>query len=379
MAETLTADVAIIGGGIHGCSAALHLRRRGASVVLLESGLCGAQASGVNFGGVRQQGRELEELPLARRSRALWGRMKELIDHDGEFVQSGHLRMACSESEMATLEKWAKGARDFGLHSELIGRNAVKDRYPWMGDRVIGASLLAEDGHANPRIVSPLFARAARKAGADIRENTKVTAATRTAEGFAVETATGVTVRAKYLLNAAGAWACDVAEWFGEIVPEEPRSPNMNVTEPLPFFLNANAALMGEGDGVYMRQVERGNVVFGGAGRGTPDRIARRTRAVVEVSERAGHALATIAAPILKHAKVIRTWGGIEGYMADEVPVIGPSSTTPGLIHSFGYSGHGFQLGPGVGAIVAELMLDGRTETPIERFSINRFVKSKAA
>lgn len=379
MVETLTTDVAIIGGGIHGCSAALHLRKRGASVVLLESGLCGAQASGVNFGGVRQQGRELEELPLARRSRALWGRMKELIDHDGEFVQSGHLRMACSEAEMATLEAWAKGAREHGLQSELIGRNAIKDRYPWLGDRVIGGSLLAEDGHANPRIVSPLFARAARRAGADIRENTKVTAAVRTNDGFAVETEQGPTVRSKYLLNSAGAWASEVAAWFGEVVPEEPRSPNMNVTEPLPFFLNANAALMGEGDGVYMRQVERGNVIFGGAGRGTPDKVARRTRAVIDVSERAGHALATIAAPALKHARVIRTWGGIEGYMADEVPVIGPSTTTPGLIHSFGYSGHGFQLGPGVGALVAELILDGRTDTPIERFAITRFTKAKAA
>ncbi len=379
MAETITADVAIIGGGIHGSSAALHLRKRGASVVLLESGLCGAQASGVNFGGVRQQGREFEELPLARRSRALWGRMKELIGHDGEFVQSGHLRLACSEAEMATLEKWAAGAREFGLHSELLGRNAIRDRYPWLGDRIIGGSLLAEDGHANPRIVSPLFARAARQAGADIRENTKVTAAARSGDGFVVETATGVTVRSKYLLNTAGAWACDVAEWFGEIVPEEPRSPNMNVTEPLPFFLDTNAALMGEGDGVYMRQVERGNVIFGGAGRGTPDRIARRTRAVVDVSARAGHAIVSIAAPALKHARVIRTWGGIEGYMADEVPVIGPSSTTPGLVHSFGYSGHGFQLGPGVGALVAELILDGTTETPIERFAITRFTKAKAA
>jgi sarcosine oxidase subunit beta len=187
-----------------------------------------------------------------------------------------------------------------------------------------------------------------------------------------VEAETGLKVRARILVNTAGAWACDVAAWFGENVPEEARSPNMNVTEPLPFFLNANAALMGEGDGVYMRQVERGNVVYGGAGRGTPDRIARRTRPVAEVSARAGRAIA-MSVPALKHARVIRSWGGIEGYMKDEVPILSPSRTTPGLIHSFGYSGHGFQLGPGCGAIVAELALDGKTETPIERFSIARF------
>ena len=64
-------DVAIIGGGLPGCSAALHLRQRHASVVLLERRRCGSQASGVNYGGVRQQGRHEAELPLARRSRQM--------------------------------------------------------------------------------------------------------------------------------------------------------------------------------------------------------------------------------------------------------------------------------------------------------------------
>jgi sarcosine oxidase subunit beta len=55
------------------------------------------------------------------------------------------------------------------------------------------------------------------------------------------------------------------------------------------------------------------------------------------------------------------------------LPVVGPSMTTPGLLHAFGFSGHGFQLGPAVGAVLAELALDGRTATPIEAFSIDRF------
>ena len=64
MTEDLRADVAIIGGGIVGASAALFLRRFGLSVVLLERGLCGAAASGVNYGGVRTQGRAMAQLPL---------------------------------------------------------------------------------------------------------------------------------------------------------------------------------------------------------------------------------------------------------------------------------------------------------------------------
>src|SRR5512144_811411 len=103
MTASLSADVAIIGGGTAGCSTALHLRQRGASVVLLERGLCGGQASGVNYGGVRQQGRALAELPLARRSREMWSRLAELVGTDCEFTASGHVKLARSEADMAEL------------------------------------------------------------------------------------------------------------------------------------------------------------------------------------------------------------------------------------------------------------------------------------
>jgi sarcosine oxidase subunit beta len=61
--------------------------------------------------------------------------------------------------------------------------------------------------------------------------------------------------------------------------------------------------------------------------------------------------------------------------MPDRIPVIGPSVTTPGLIHAFGFSGAGFQIAPGVGEVVAELIRDGSTRTPIEAFSIGRFAE----
>ena len=84
MTERVRVDVAIVGGGIAGCSAAFHLRRNDFSVCLLEKGALGSQASGVNFGGVRQQGRHLAELPLARRARALWDDLNRLLGEDVE-------------------------------------------------------------------------------------------------------------------------------------------------------------------------------------------------------------------------------------------------------------------------------------------------------
>jgi sarcosine oxidase subunit beta len=370
VAESLKADVAIIGGGTAGCAAALRLRRRGLSVVLLEARLCGSQASGVNYGGVRRQGRAFAELPLATRSRAVWDRLPELVGHDGEFVVSGHLKLARGDAEMAELEAWAAGARDYGIAAELLGRNAIRARYPWLGGKVIGASLVADDGHANPRLVAPLFARSARRAGADIREGAKVVVALYDGAGFAVETAAGLTVRAATLINVAGAWGHEIAAMFGERVPEELMTPNLCVTEPLPFLVEHNLGVIG-GD-VYIRQISRGNVVFGG-GAGVGDAGQVRARPM-PLSTAGAIARAVEAIPALRGARLIRTWSGLEGAMPDGIPVIGPSRTTPGLIHGFGFSGHGFQLGPGMGEILAELAVEGRSKSPLEPFSIDRFV-----
>jgi sarcosine oxidase subunit beta len=77
--------------------------------------------------------------------------------------------------------------------------------------------------------------------------------------------------------------------------------------------------------------------------------------------------------PALADAHVIRTWSGLDGEMPDHIPVIGFSSTTPRLVHAFGFSGHGFQLGPVVGLIIAELIAEGATASPIAPFDIARF------
>ena len=153
----VVADVAIVGGGTAGCSTALHLRWRGATVVLLERGVCGGQASGVNYGGVRQQGRDLAELPLARRSREMWGSLAEIVGSDCEFVASGHIKLARSAADMAELEAYRESVRPYGLELELLGHNDLRARYPCLGDAAVGGSLCAEDGAANPRLVAPAF------------------------------------------------------------------------------------------------------------------------------------------------------------------------------------------------------------------------------
>jgi sarcosine oxidase subunit beta len=373
MSERITADVAIVGGGTAGCSAALHLAQRGVSVVLLERGLCGGQASGVNYGGVRQQGRALAELPLARRSRAMWARLAEIVGTDCEFTATGHVKLARSDADMAELEAYREAVRPYGLELTLFGRRELHERYPFLGAAALGGSLCAEDGAANPRLVAPAFARAARAAGADIREHAGVTAIEHDGERFNVRAGERLAVVAPTLVNVAGAWGHEIAARFGESVPEDVIAPNMCVTEPLPYFMVPNFGVCG--GGVYVRQIPRGNVIFGG-GRGIADR--ERVRAYPVAAQTLDGAMQTIAlVPRLEHAQIIRTWTGIEGTMPDVIPVMGPSRTTRGLFHAFGFSGHGFQLGPAAGAVLAELIVDGNTPTPIEAFDIARFAAGR--
>lgn len=369
MTRRLQVDAVIIGGGIVGGSAALFMRRAGLSVILLDKGFCGAQASGVNYGGVRRQGRAPEQLPLAQRSHALWARLPELIGIDGEYVRSGHLKLARTEEHFARLEAYAATVRPLGLNVELIGGNAIRERFPWLPGDVAGASLCAEDGHANPRLVAPAFARAALAAGATVLENTPVIEARETGDGFAILAGDGVEIRSRLLFNCAGAWSDQFAASFGEPVPLQRIYPSMVVTEPMPFRLPMS--LGEEGGGFYGRQVTRGNYVMGG-GRGTPledpDFSRPSVNAASSVMLRAIELF-----PHLKNAQVIRFWSGTESEMPDDNPVIGPSSRVNNLFHAFGFCGAGFQTGPAVGAILCDLAVRGETETPIDAFRIDRF------
>lgn len=370
----LQADVAIVGGGIVGSAAALFLRRLGRSVVLLERGLCGAAASGVNYGGVRAQGRAPAQLPLALRAREIWTRLPAYIGIDGEYVPSGHLKLARSEADLASLEAYAARTAGSGLALEILAGRGFLERYPWLAGCAIGASWCPGDGHANPRLVSPAFALAARAAGATVVERCEVRELAHDGQRFEVGDGQGLVVQAPWLLNCAGAWALAVARAFGDHAPMESIHPGMAVTEPLPRFLEVNIGV--EGGGLYGRQTARGNCVMGGS-RGAPgtEHHARpRAQAIAELCQRMAELF-----PPLAHAQVIRFWSGVEGSLPDHQPILGPGTRHAQLLHAFGFCGAGFQTGPAVGEALARWVQHGDPGLPLHDFSIQRFAPSPGA
>ena len=197
-------DVIVLGGGIVGASAALMLAQKGQRVALVERDFCGSHSSGVNYGGVRRQGRPLHQLPLSQRAHQLWADLPGLIGIDGEYVRSGHLKLARSHADFAALQAYAEQTQGFDLGLQLLDYAELRARFPWVGDIAVGASLCPEDGHANPRLVSPAFARAAKQRGAHLYEQSLVTRIEHDGQDFQVHCANGLHLQAPWLLNLQG-------------------------------------------------------------------------------------------------------------------------------------------------------------------------------
>jgi len=153
-------------------------------------------------------------------------------------------------------------------------------------------------------------------------------------------------------------------------VPIFAAGPPQFVTEPIRQLIGPSVQAV---DGtVIFRQVARGNVVFSGYPRGPSDPVLNRAP-VQTAKTLVGMRRLCAVVPALTGAQVIRVWSGIEGYLPDMLPILSRSDTAPGLIHAFGFCGHGFQVSPGVGLVLSELLLDGATRTPIGDYAIGRF------
>ena len=200
------ADVVIIGGGLHGCSAALHLALRCASVIVLEKDYAGRHASGVNAGGVRRLGRALPEIPLSVASARIWSEIEGLVGDDCGFEPSRHIKVAETEAELAELEARAAEVRDLGFnHEQIIDRDTLRRLLPAIAPHCLGAMIVEGDGHAHPFRTVQAFRRRCVALGGQFREGSEVRQIRRENGNWRVRTGDG-DFEAPNLLNCAGAW-----------------------------------------------------------------------------------------------------------------------------------------------------------------------------
>ena len=373
---TISTDIIIIGGGLQGCSTALHLARKGKSVIVLEKETPGRHASGVNAGGVRRLNRALPEIPLSLASQELWHRIASLVDHDCGFRSDGQIRIAENDEDMEKLEERHRVVASLGYtHEELVDKKTLRRLVPAASGHCVGALYCRGDGFAEPYLTTLAFRTKIKSLGVNIYEKRPVTAIEKHQSLWRVRTDSG-RFEAPVLVNCAGAWGARIASWIGDHAPLTPTPLTMMVTARVQSFLKPVVGLASRK--LSFKQMPNGSVVIGGGHISKLNMESERT--VIDFTRlKISAQTAEEVFPLMKNVPIVRTWAGIEGIMPDQIPVLGPSRNAPQAFHAFGFCGHGFQLSPIIGQILSELIIEGRSTLPIDAFRIERFMITPVA
>jgi len=370
----MNADSLIIGGGIHGCSAAYYLSKLGFKVTVLEKDWVSRHASGVNAGGVRLLGRHPAEVALSKASMELWANLDEELDANTGFLSRSHINIAIDEADIETMNQRQAEMHSLGyFHEKLIDQKELRERLPAIAPHCIGGVVSEVDGYAIPYQSTNAFRHAAVRLGAKFIEGSVVHNVRKVGENWLIESSQGQ-FEAEHLVNCAGAWADKVAIMIGDNAPLSFSAPMLAITSRMPQFISP---VVGAVNGVLsFKQFENGTVLIGGGLKGFADRDKNQTR--LDYKKMAANAYhAADFFPIMKTASINRMWAGIEAYMPDKIPVIGKSLNADKAYHAFGFSAHGFQMGPIIGKMMAELIVNGSPSLSLDAFNISRFEANK--
>ncbi len=364
--------VAIIGGGIVGCSIAYHLAKFGESdVIVFEKNYLSSGSTGRCAGGIRQQWSSPNNVILAKRSVSLFEKLSDETGVDIEYKQGGYLVLSYDDQEAAQFEKNVRMQRELGLDVQIFTPRQVKEKYPYIDvSGVKLATFCQKDGHANPHLANFAYARAARRLGVNIMTHTEVIAVEVLENGFELFTNRGKTT-AQILINAAGPYSREVAKMVGMDLPTESYRHQIMVTEAVKNFFDPMAISFS--GNFYMRQTKHGQFIMG---QGDADEKPGINNNVTYRFEKQMARKMSKIFPFLSKIRIVRHWSGHYNMSPDAQPIIGESPKIPNFYYAVGFSGHGFMLAPAVGEALAQMILYGKTlHVDISELNLDRFEK----
>lgn len=369
-----TANVVIIGGGIHGCSIAYHLAKKGfKDIVLLEKDYLANGGTGRSAAGIRHQfGTEIN-IRLAATSVKMMENLSEELDYPQGIglMQGGYMMLAYTESQLDQFKKNAE------LQNELMdagtqiltvdeAANIVKGINK---EGLVGASFNKRDGHIDPFQATQAYAEAAKRLGVEINTCTEVVdIKTSGSKVIGVVTQNGDVIDAEIVVNAAGPHGALIGKMVGLEIPLYPERHQILVTEPLEMFLPC--MVISFTHGTYFKQTPHGSLLMGV---GDPEHEVKdfneesTWQFLKDVAKKI-----TFHLPSLKDVRVVRQWSGLYDITPDSQAILGKTDVD-GFYLDVGWSGHGLQLGPVVGKLLAQDIAGEKPDIDYSAMSIDRF------
>ncbi len=354
-------DVIVIGAGVTGLSAAWWLARDGLSVLVLDKGVVGAEASSRNGGGASHY-----QSPLFAEEQRLWPMMDDLLGYPTEH-QAERVIIATNQHDFDHYNFIADICVGMGWPVDKIDGDTAREMVPIAGDNCLGGIHFRFGGHANPQRTVQAYAWALQDLGGRVIQHCPVTSI-ETAGGHV----TGVTTpRGAFtcgsLVVAAGPQIAGLLAPLGIHVPLAAGRAEMIVTEPAPLMRLGGV----DGNGLYGRQTMRGNLAFGGGPHEWIDTAPEgpRARPTTPLSRSLARRVAELF-PRASHLNVIRSWAGVVENTPDGRPLLDRLDNL--VIASM--SGVGFGLSPASGHAIRDLVVDGACSfTDIGKLSLARF------
>lgn len=361
-------DVLVIGGGIAGAATAYYLAGEGVEVTLVETHDLNTQASGANAGSIHVQVQHPEfvslgpdwaraygpTLRLLVESQKMWLDLSAELGVDLDVRLAGGLLVATTEEEMRQIEAKAAIERGFGVPIEILDRDSLRAKAPYLADSAIGAGFCPTEGKANPLKATPAFAAAAERLGATILTKTRIQALEAAPGGYSVQTSAGP-ISARRVVNAGGAAAADIAAMLGLSIDLQGVPLQVTVTEPVaPLIPHLVYSAAGK---LSLKQALNGSCLIGGGWR------AQRLddgRLVTNPAHLTGNMInAARVVPALAQARALRSWTATVNGTDDWRPIIGEVPGHKGFFLSL-FPWVGFSAGPITARLTADLVM-GRT------------------
>jgi len=368
-----TADAVVVGGGVMGCSIAYHLAERGLEVLLLERDTLGSGSTSRNAGGVRQQFSAEINVRIQMLSVQMLRQFEEEIGVPSDFKQNGYLFLLTRPDEVddfrGLLEMWHR----LGLtEARWVTPSEARRMVPAANlDDVLGCTFCPTDGIASPDAVTMGYAGAARRLGATLREGTRVTGIdVRDGRVVGVRTNAG-DVSTPVVFNCAGPWSEEVGLLAGIAVPVKPYRRHIFVTDAFPLIPRDTPFTIDFTSSFYFHPEGEG-VLLGMSDRAEPASFSLEvdhdfTETVLEAAIR--------RVPALENAGMRTAWAGLYEVTPDHQAILGPADGIAGLWCACGFSGHGFMQAPAAGRLLAQLLVDGKSDIDLAPLAHSRFAR----